>query len=61
MSDSDRIFFDMCVVSILSFQYHPGNDSTRPPDDQAIDRVMQVAKRALLRRNEILGELLWHG
>lgn len=54
MSDSDRIFFDMCVVSILSFQYHPGNDSSRPPDSEAIRRVFTIALLALEIRKEFL-------
>lgn len=54
MNESDRIFFDMAIVSILSFQYHPGNDSHRDPDDETIDRVIEIANKALIRRNAFL-------
>jgi len=54
MSDDEIRFFDMCIVSILSFQYHPGNDATRDPDSVAIARVFGVADLALQMRREYM-------
>ncbi|WNK14342.1 MAG: hypothetical protein [Microvirus sp.] len=62
MNDSDRCFFDMAIVSILSFRYHPGNKAQRQADIQEIDDVINTAYLALLRRNNFLVENnLWHG
>lgn len=59
MNEADRIFFDMCVVSILSFQFHPGNDSSRLPNDEVVQRAIDVALIALRARARVLylGEL----
>ena len=54
-TERELAFFDMCLVSILSFQYHPGNDQSRPPDEEAIRRVMLVAALATRLRRSYLG------
>jgi len=54
MTDSDKIFFDMAFVSILSFQFHPGNAHQMPDEASMhieIDKAATVALVALRRRN----------
>lgn len=55
MTDRELAFFDMCVASILSFQFHPANHlaGVGPIDDE-IDKAIDVAFRAVVARREFL-------
>lgn len=61
LRDHDRQFFDMALVSILSFQFHPGNhiDQTDPAAvDAAVRNATYVASVALRSRSEFLDSLV---
>lgn len=47
LSKEEQTFFDMAVVSILSFQFHPGNAAHRAPDAQEVAQAFNTATLAL--------------
>lgn len=52
----DLSFFDVAMISVLSFRFHPKNDESRLTIEDEVRLAAQVAKEALRVRNEIVGK-----
>lgn len=54
MLNNDNQFFDVAMISVLSFRFHPKNDESRSTVEEEVRFAAQVAQVALRVRNEVL-------